>query len=770
MNEGKEVISRITATINLAGLPESGKTTLIDHMLGRPINKENLSTGVCESTIMVDINPSSTVSTVGLNTHSQSENLIWKETNCDISFLSQYYGNKKQTSTVSTDAEENLTHNTTPTVLRQTSPIQNSEASSLGSSNYSQHDIDLSDKIMDVLDKCGIESIEDLKTKGSLYIRDVGGQIEFQESLSLLIYGPSIYLFVFNANIDINKKQIIRYRVENKKKVVKKEVVKGYQSSISTRDALLQCLASIKALQITENAKTKENVKPQVIIVGTHMDLLSKSASKVEEIKQQLPKLHTMECTSEEIMKQLNEVKFIQSATKLDKIKQLLHKYEATPMPTSVIQEVKTQLDDFIPTTKKINEQLDEIIVDSKCKDFVQYIKKDKGEVMFAVDNESKDDEGVKDLCGRINYIVTKKTGFKVDYPVRYILFALNLPNIKCNVLTLQDCKDIAKQFKIEDDKVPHLLDFLQLKTGILLWFDVNNLRDWVFKEPQFLFNKVTSLISETFIDSDNKDQNEVSEFRKKGIFEKEVVNAILSGDDKLSSEKFLEFLIHLRMVARFDDAKTQKEKYFIPCVLNHVVSSSSKKKTDIPPLNITFQCGYCPKGLFGVLATYFITPNKEHRMCDDVMFTVTFLEDQIFKDEFAFKALFDWEQHTVYLKMHPSHLEVTFLSCPVKCRRGTRLQIACNAIRVAMSRYIDYSLDHLHYNKSSVVPEEKLQCPKHGCTELHKAVGHTKRMLYCEDVPQEIPSKAKYWFNEGKECMNKINICSYDSETLINT
>ena len=681
MNEGKEVISRITATINLAGLPESGKTTLIDRMLGRPIHKENLSTGVCESTIMVDINPSSTVSTVGLN--SQSENFIWKETDCDTSFLSQFCGSKKRTSTDST-------------------------TNSSGSSDSSQNDSDLSDKIMAILDKCGIESIEDLKTKGSLYIRDVGGQIEFQESLSLLIYGPSIYLFVFNACIDINKKQIITYRV--KKDEVNDEV-KGYQSSISTKDALLQCLASVKALKITENSKTKENVNPRVFIVGTHMDLLSQS--------------------------------------------------------------------DIIPATETINKQLDEIIDASKCKDFVQYKKKEKVEgmiavekceVMFTVDNGSKNDEGVKNLCDRINTLFIKNSDFKVDYPVRYILFALNLPNIKPNVLKLQECKDIAKQFKIEDDEVPHLLHFLHLKTGILQWFDVDGLRDWVFKEPQFLFNKVTSLISETFIDSGNENQYEVLEFRKKGIFEKEVINTILSGDEKLSSEKFLEFLIHLRMVAHFYDAKTQKEKYFIPCVLNHVVSSPSKKKTDIPPLNITFQCGYCPKGLFGVLTTYFITPNKEHRMCDDVMFTVTFLEDQIFKDEIAFKALFDWEQHTVYLKMHPSHLEVTFLSCPVKCCRGTPLPIACNAIRIAISQYIDYSLDHLHYNKSSVVPEEKLQCPNDGCTELHKAVGHTKRMLYCEDVPQEIPSKAKYWFNEGKECMNKINLCSYDSETLINT
>ena len=684
--DGKKVISRITATINLAGLPSSGKTTLIDRMLNREIKDEIFSTGVSKPPIMVDINPSSITSNVGLETQSQSEIFEWKETDCKASFLSHFCGSEK------------------PAVLRQTLPIQNSEANSSGCSASSTHDINLSNKIKGI--SGGIKSIKDLKTKGSLYIRDVGGQIEFQECLSLLICGPSIYLFVFNASIDINKKQIIKYRV-------KKDEVKEYQSSFSTKDALLQFLASVKALK---NSVTKDNMKPQVFIVGTHMDELFNN------------------------------------------------------IPASKIND---QL-------KKINNQLKTIITDSKCKEFVQYkrLKKEEEEgeeeVMFAVDNTLIVDKRLKDLKDRISLIL-KKPVFKVPYPVRYIVFALNLPNIKDNVLTLQECKKIANQFYIEDKDVPHLLDFLHSKTGILQWFNVKHLRNWVFKEPQFLFNKVTRLITETFIDPKHDNQHEVVYFRKKGIFDKVLMDDIFSGDDNLTSEVFIEFLIYLRMVVRYYDDVAQEDKYFIPCILNHVESSHHKIKTDIPPLNITFECGYCPKGVFGVLATYFITPNLKHRMSDDVIFTVTFLEDDIYKDEIAFKALFGSDEHTVYLKMHPSHLEVTFVSCPVKfwrkCCRGTSLQIACNAIRLAMSRYIDKSLDHLNYNKSSVKPKANLKCPKRDCT-LHEVLGGSELKFICQRkrVAQEIPSKAKYWFNEGKECISKINLCSYDSETLINT
>ena len=690
VNEGKIVVSRNTATINLAGLPGSGKTMLIDRMLGRPIRKNYFSTGVSEPTIMVDINPSPAMYTVSVNEQSQSSGFIWQPINYDTSFLSQYYWREKHTSADSTDADENSTNKTTKRS---------------GSSASSDHDIDLNYKINGILDRCGVESIKDLETKGSLYIRDVGGQIEFQESLSLLIYGSSIYLFVFKATIDIDKKQEIRYRDKHGK-------VYKYQSLISTKDALLQLLTSVKALQITKNSQKKENVKPRVFIVGTYMDELSQSG---------------------------------------------------------ITREV-------------INQQLDTIIIDSKCKEFVKYKKKKKEKnvegiitveeavVMFGVDNISEIDDGRKNLRVCINKFFTKSKLFEVKYAVRHILFALNLPNIKPNVLKLQECELIAKQFKIKDIDVPHLLHFLHLRTGILQWFDVEDLRDWVFKEPQFLFNKITALIIKTFIDSDEEDEDDVLQFRKKGIFEKEMIKTILSGDDTPTDEKFkfLDFLIHLRMVAHFYDAKAQKDKYFIPCVLNHVPSSLSKIQSDIPPLNITFECGYCPKGLFGVLATYFI----EHPWKCKVKFTITFNYDHIYKDEIAFIAIFGCLRHNVYLKMDPSKLEVTFCGCEGSI--DTQLYTACNAIRTAVSKYIDDSLDHLRYNKHSVKPIMNLQCPLVGCTctnKLHEVeMGEEESKIYCKHVPHEIPSKAKYWFPEGKECMSKINLCSYDSETFINT
>lgn len=87
--------------------------------------------------------------------------------------------------------------------------------------------------------------------------------MEFQESLSLMIYGPSIFLYVIKTNVDLNSKHTIQYRSSTG------EILNEYTSSISAKEALLQCLTSVTAMQTTEQGSIKTH-KPIVFIVGTH--------------------------------------------------------------------------------------------------------------------------------------------------------------------------------------------------------------------------------------------------------------------------------------------------------------------------------------------------------------------------------------------------------------------------------------------------------------------------------------------------------------------
>ncbi len=131
--------------------------------------------------------------------------------------------------------------------------------------------------VKEVLGTHNIKNIVDLQTRCSLYIRDTGGQVEFQESLSLLIFGPSVFIFVLRTDIDIHAKNTIQYRLATG------EISNKYTSSISTMDALIQFLTSVSAIQTTEEGVyevdgTSVCHKPVVFIVGTHIDELGSGA------------------------------------------------------------------------------------------------------------------------------------------------------------------------------------------------------------------------------------------------------------------------------------------------------------------------------------------------------------------------------------------------------------------------------------------------------------------------------------------------------------
>ena len=107
-------------------------------------------------------------------------------------------------------------------------------------------------------------SFENLKKSSSIYIWDTGGQLEFQEILSILLSGPSIVIFVLKTNCPMNERPTIDYRKNNR-------VINSYKT-ITPNEALLQTLASIDAMQKQDvNTKVPDC---QVLIVGTHIDCL----------------------------------------------------------------------------------------------------------------------------------------------------------------------------------------------------------------------------------------------------------------------------------------------------------------------------------------------------------------------------------------------------------------------------------------------------------------------------------------------------------------
>ncbi len=287
----KQSIRRKIANILLKGLPGSGKTSLLDRLLNKPLREHYSSTGMCEEIVIVQIDPSST--------HTSAytcEDNTWKVTDFEESVVSQLDGCKVFIPQRSSGSPR----------LR----LQHHRASA---SKLDQQVSDIEHHVKEVLERHQIKNIVDLQTKNSLYIRDTGGQVEFQESLSLLIFGPSIFIFVMRTDIDIEKKNIIQYRSANG------EIINQYQSSISTIDALIQFLTSVSAIQTTEDSVFQVDGasvchKPMVFVVGTHIDKLGSEIEAndiLDKINKMLhDKIHKMKfshlvCSADSLLKKV---------------------------------------------------------------------------------------------------------------------------------------------------------------------------------------------------------------------------------------------------------------------------------------------------------------------------------------------------------------------------------------------------------------------------------------------------------------------------------
>ena len=290
-------------------------------------------------------------------------------------------------------------------------------------------------------------------------------------------------------------------------------------------------------------------------------------------------------------------------------------------------------------------------------------------QMIFTVNNLSKDDDDFQMIRSAVQQTVEKKcyNEFTVQCPSSWLIFSLILraKHMSNQVLKVEDCFKIAQECGISSHKeLTTALSFIHSRLGLVRYFNVEELDSLVVVDPQVLFDKITDLIVETFINDEvNVEQNEIEEFREKGIISVSAMKKISERSNKdvrLPFPWLTKLLNHLRIAALFKDH--QGEKYFFPSALCHVPEaddSSSDSSSDYaepvidksPPLLIAFKSGFCPRGIAGALMKCLMTNEmKSSRKWE-------LLPKRIFRNEVSFhiEACGD-----VTIKMLPTHLEIT--------------------------------------------------------------------------------------------------------------
>ena len=674
-----EVIGRKHAHSVFIGPPGTGKSSMMDRLLLRKRKAFSSSTGISECVVVVDIDIDD-LSSFRVATVTNPE--VWEETDYDVSLVKQM--NDRQESALPLPHNQELPKVSPPTQPLTSAVVMPKADVSLSSemepatphsvaaslSKFSSDEI--TSKINAVIEKCGgfRKFHESFSKSFSLYLRDAGGHMAFQEMLSVLILGPSIFIFVFRADLDLKDKFRVEYRASAGTSL------NCINSSVTTEEAFLQFLSSVYAMDKSGKAGVKTH-KPLVFIVGTHKDKLGHRA-----------------------------------------------------------EEKITEL----------NEHLDSLIDSSHCfQDLVQYADREKGQVMFTVDNTSKSDEDFALIRSKIYSLVSERSEFTIEYPVSYLFFALELKHEKVAYLGIDECKTIAAKYGIVGDQVSHLLYFLHYRVGIIQYFDVEGI---VMIKPGVLFNKMTHLITTTF-SRKSLTSKEVRDFQK-GILTASLIKMVV-GEGGIDSNILLKLLTHLHIIIPI--ASGDEEKYFIPCVLNHVNASSKKDfHTGILPLSVRFQCEHCPKGLFSVLVTQLITFESKEESGSLISFSL--VENKIFRDQVSFEVHSQQfaDQDEITLKNLPSHLEICFYPYSLCAERDMSVNEMCCAIRQQIEEAISKSLCYLRYDPHKVRLFMCFKCDI--CHELHPVKkGIKAHKIFCKSAREtrRIPPLGRFWYNEGQ-------------------
>jgi len=703
IREGKE-IKRKTARIMIIGFPGNGKSHLLDNLLEQK-RDDYYSTGISDSVVVVDVSCEDTASTTVVTSSGSS----WKKdcSSIEESLKRHVQQVKVHDKNLSQQSEESTTnHVEFNNIISQLEnevlkleassnyqlpqpeePAPNNKRSELVKSSSkpasseetqspketAQTKKSLEENIIDFMKQNKIMSLADLESTFSLYIRDTGGQVEFQEVFTILTNGPSIFFFVIKANLSLDEFLTFEYRKKGG------EVINKYKSTTTTRQALVQTLTTIKSTM-----KPKNTHDSMVFIIGTHIDKLDH------------------DCKGKKI--------------------------------------------------ELLNQDLYELLKSHEFTKLIEYEDKESNSVFFPVSNTKSEPEDFECIRERVSQKIKKTLIFEIPYPLRYLMFSLELRRYQGCVLYRSECDELAAKFQINSEaQIIEMLKFLHHTLGIILYYDIKGLNHLVIKEPQVLFNMLTEFMVTTF-PKFHYLPSSIERDLEKGIINASNFEIITKNDGPMKEFDFIKFLEHLRIAASFYDKDAKEDKYFIPAVINRFpeINLNEVVKSNVCPLAITFKSSCCPKGVFGMTVCFFMSKEQEKNSS-----TFTLEKENIFRDLVCFNmhSSDDEPQGKVYLVMQKeklsskSYFEVRF--CPDTYEKYSTLVLLCEQICSRIIEGIEHSIKKLNYDDNQVGHVKSLKC--HKCEKLHKM--ETKdNIATVKCIKRRAPGICcSCWFDQGK-------------------
>ena len=377
--------------------------------------------------------------------------------------------------------------------------------------------------------------------------------------------------------------------------------------------------------------------------------------------------------------------------------------------------------------------------------------------MVFALDNTSDDNSDIQRVREAVEYLGLVSDNYKISTPYTWMLFAVTLRHIPGRVLSIDDCMKVANECGITEIKeLNEALWFLHHNVGIVRHFqEVPELQDFVIKEPQYIFDKVTELIIQTFM-FDNVGPHKHEECVKLGLFPSDVFQKHLTTDsDVLKGDTLAILLKHLHIVAPIEEKGTIV-KYFAPAALAHAqLPPKAQAEEVIPPIMIVFESGFCPKGMFGALLVNLLKQRKlSQHDCK-------LKEDRIYRDQICLTI---GPYDSFQFSLSPTYIRIA-LSTTIDCDRKVSLGRVCCDVRCEIESSILAITEALHYTQKAAhslafaCPEPLPHDQSHAATiNFHNGEPCTMTCPKTRNI-HNLPDRCLFWFDEvGQTFYNYLN------------
>ena len=331
---------------------------------------------------------------------------------------------------------------------------------------------------------------------------------------------------------------------------------------------------------------------------------------------------------------------------------------------------------------------------------------------------------------------------FKVRTPSPWLIFSILVQHVYANdsVISKQQCFEIAQECGIhKKSEFEAALQFIHRQTGVLHYYtEPHELSQIVIQDPQHLFSRVNQLVERTFAFEGNCSSKCTEDF-KRGIFKRTDYERLTKrySQSKLCPVMLLKLLEHLNVVVRLGGG----EKYFMPCAIAHLDAGTAIDRTQLAPLMITFESGYCPKGLFGALVVCIA--NKQVANC-----TLNLDESEICRDQICFIM----GLHRLLLRINPTYIYIELIGTDTAV--SPNLCTLCNSVRKLIEDNITKACRKLRYStnanyrlssvcqcsqKEKLHPAELKQDPLKGhffqCTQTKNVVVNPEWHVWLSEV-----------------------------------